>query len=256
MKKCILFASHIPSENKLFVGKESLDKFVESFSDYDIYIGINNSCVEWIDTVKEYSNKLSIIYEITPKNLLDTGGGAAYQTALRLLKNSGVKYDIYWFGHTKGATSNCHNFRKEVFGLFWDQKEKIEYEIFENGYSLYSPYIGVTGQNYLNTTIPVFIKGEPNDDLCSFYSFWVHSGEVVNEFIDRCIPEFFNTNLLSFKRIGGNDGIDRYFFERDFPMIYQTVSKTPKLLYNTISTEKTPYLINILNNINNTKIDF
>ena len=36
MKKAILFATHIPTPDKLFVGQESLDKFVESFGEYDI----------------------------------------------------------------------------------------------------------------------------------------------------------------------------------------------------------------------------
>ena len=94
MKKAILFASHIPTPDKLFVGQESLDKFVESFSEYDIYIGINNSCKEWIDMVEDYSKKLNIFFEITPEELLETSGGAAYQTALRLLKQKNIKYEI------------------------------------------------------------------------------------------------------------------------------------------------------------------
>ena len=85
-KKCIIFASHIPTPNKLYVGKQFLDKFVESFHDYDIYIGINNSCDEWAKMIEDYSDKLNIFYEITPLNLLINSDASAYQTALRLLK--------------------------------------------------------------------------------------------------------------------------------------------------------------------------
>jgi len=134
----------------------------------------------------------------------------------------------------------------------------------ENNYSLYSPYIGCTAPNYLNTTIPIFIKGNPNDDLASYYSFWVHSGEVINKFIDGCNPEFFTKNLLSFERLKkdkwGNN-VDRYFFERDFPMIYQVVCEKPKLLYNHVCNMETlpeyhPALKRMLNNANNKKIEF
>jgi hypothetical protein len=254
MKKCIIFASHIPNPNKLYVGKESLDKFVESFKGYDIYIGINNSCTEWVELVKKYSDKLNIIYEITPTELLDTSGGAAYQTALRLLKNNNKKYELYWFGHTKGATSNCDIFRNQVFSVFWDKKEIIEKEIFEGGYSLYSPWVGVTTPNYINTTLPLFISGKTNNDVCSFYSFWVHSGEVINKFIKECDTKFFNSNLLTHKRLNGcntpkNKFIDRYFFERDFPMIYQKICKEPKLLYYKLHT-KTPFNKKNINKIN------
>lgn len=259
MKKAILFASHIPTDDKLFVGQESLDKFVESFSEYDVYIGINNSCDEWVDMVQNYSKKLNIFFEITPKELLDTSGGAAYQTTLRLLKQKNIKYDIYWFGHTKGATSNSHEFRKEVFSKFWEHKELIEKEILENNFSLYSPYIGNTAQNYLNTTLPIFIDGNLNDDLASYYSFWVHSGEVLNKFIDNCNVDFFNKNLLSFKRLEVDrwgTHIDRYFFERDFPMIYQKLAKEPKLLYDVIHTNDINIINYIQNNPKNKKISF
>jgi hypothetical protein len=259
MKKAIIFASHIPTPDKIFVGQESLDKFVESFSDYDIYIGINNSCDEWVKMVGDYSNILNIRYEVTPENLLDTSGGAAYQTALRLLKQTNIKYRIYWFGHTKGATSNTHDFRKEVFNKFWNHRKVIEHEILENDFSLYSPYIGITASNYLNTTLPIFIDGKLNDHLASYYSFWVLSGEVLNKFIDNCNDEFFHKNLLSFKRLVSDkwgEYVDRYFFERDFPMIYQKLAENPKLLYNVIHTHDIDVISYIENNINNKKITF
>jgi hypothetical protein len=257
MKKAILFATHIPTPDKLFVGQESLDKFVESFSEYDIYIGINNSCKEWIEMVEDYSKKLNIFFEITPEELLETSGGAAYQTALRLLKQKNIKYEIYWFGHTKGATSNAHDFRREVFSKFWNHKELIEKEILENNISLYSPYIGETVSNYLNTTLPIFIDGKLNDNLASYYSFWVHSGEVINKFIDNCNIDFFYKNLLSFKRLEVDQWgthVDRYFFERDFPMIYQKLVEEPKLLYDTIYVSNSNTINNVQSNPNNRKI--
>lgn len=60
MKKSIIFASHIPTPDNLSVGVELLNIFLKSFSEYDIYIGINNSCQEWYDCIEEYSKKLNI----------------------------------------------------------------------------------------------------------------------------------------------------------------------------------------------------
>ena len=69
-------------------------------------------------------------------------------------------------------------------------------------FSLYAPYAGVQGiPNYINTTLPLFIDGKMNDDVCSFYTFWVHSGEVINKFIDKCDDKFFDTNLITHKRL-------------------------------------------------------
>jgi len=95
MKKCIIFASHIPSPDKLFVGVELLNIFVKSFNEYDIYVGINNSCREWHDCIDKYSKYLNIFSETTPGHLLIDSDASAFQSALRLLKNTGNKYGIY-----------------------------------------------------------------------------------------------------------------------------------------------------------------
>jgi hypothetical protein len=252
MKGCIIFASHIPSKDKISVGKEFLDKFLESFKNYDLYIGVNNSCPEWIDVLNDYSNKLKINYEITPKELLIDSDVSAFQTALRILKNSSKKYDIYWFGHTKGVTSNSHDFRKEVFNIFWDKKESIEKNMVDNKISIYTPYIGITAENYLNTTLPLIIYGKPNiNNLASYYTFWVNDGQVINYFIDNCNPKFFTEKITSFERLIKDkygDTLDRYFFERDFPMIYQKIIDDPKLMYHKIVTNDIKMINYIKNN--------
>jgi len=258
MKKSIIFASHVPTVDKIWIGKEFLDKFVDLFSDYDLYIGVSNSCKEWYDTINLYGEKINITYSEVTKEF-DTGYGVigAYQTALRLLRDKGIEYDIYWFGHTKGVTSNSHDFRYEVFEKFWNRKEIVEKEIFENKFTIYTPYIGNTAENYLNTTLPIFIDGNINDNLACYYSFWVHTGDVINKFIKKCNPDFFNIDLLKFKRLKVDKWgthIDRYFFERDFPMIYQKLIDNHKLLYDLIVTNDNNVINYIKNNPNNKKI--
>jgi hypothetical protein len=248
MKKCIIFASHIPTSDKLFVGIESLNKFVESFNEYDIYIGINNSCQEWYDCIKDYSKKLNIFYETTPDHLLIDSDASAFQSALRLLKSTGNKYEIYWFGHTKGATSGSHEIRKQITNIFWDKKEIIEQKIIKEGFSIYSPYMGVTStKNYMNTSLTLFINGYKNDDLSSYFTFWVHKGEVINRFLDESKDIFYNNKLIDFRTTDDKYFLDRYFFERDFPMVYQKVIETPKTLYHSLlvhNYEDAEYVMN------------
>jgi hypothetical protein len=234
--KSIIFASHIPNPSRLYVGKEFLDKFLELFSGYDIYIGINNSCKEWYNLLDEYSSRLNISYATTSPALLVDSDASAFQTAISLLKATNKRYDLYWFGHTKGATSGCDDFRQHVFNIFWNRKEVVEKRM-ELGYSIYSPFIGMTTPGYLNTTLPIIVDGKDNDDLSGFYTFWVHSGEVINKFLERCKPIFFEKKITLLERtIEDRYGrfCDRYFFERDFPMIYQKLADNPKLLYDEI----------------------
>jgi hypothetical protein len=233
MNGCILFASHIPNPSRLYVGSESLDKFVESFSDYDIYVGVNNSCNEWIETLESYKDKLNIFYEITPNELLDTSGGAAYQTTIRMVRESGKKYDMYWFGHTKGATSSSDDFRDDMFNIFWNKKDEIESTMVDSDISLYTPYLIIERlENYVENNLSPLLKSDNIvNELCSVYSFWVLSGNVMNYFIENCPNYFFNTNLLSMK---GSNGVNynRYFFETEFPMIYQKTPHSQRLLYH------------------------
>jgi hypothetical protein len=239
MKKCIIFASHIPSPEKLSVGLELLNIFVKSFNEYDIYIGINNSCQEWHDCIEEYSKYLNIFCETTPGHLLIDSDASAFQSALRLLKNTGKKYGIYWFGHTKGATSGSHHIRNEITNIFWNKKEIIEKKIIEEGFSMYSPFMGTCSdrngdvdEKQMNSSLSLFINGHKNNGLSSYFTFWVHSGEVVNRFLEESKDIFFSSRLIDLKINKAGITIDRYFFERDFPMIYQKFVKNPKTLFH------------------------
>ena len=239
MKKCIIFASHIPTPDKLFIGVESLNKFVESFSDYDIYVGINNSCQAWYDCLAQYSKKLNLFQETTPEHLLIDSDASAFQSALRLLKKSGNKYEIYWFGHTQGATSGSHEIRNEITNIFWNKKKIIEQKIIKDGFSIYSPFMGTCSdrngnvdEKQMNSSLSLFIDGYENNGLSSYFTFWIHRGEIINRFIENSKEIFFNYKLINFKINNEGNTIDKYFFERDFPMIYQKIIKTPKPLFH------------------------
>lgn len=247
--KCIVFTTYIPTEDKIWIGLEFLDKFVEKFKDYDIYIGDSNSCEEWLEVLEGYKKDLNINYRVVP-NHLDSGYGVvgAFQTALTLLKESGKKYDFCWFGHTKGVSSGSHNFRKQVFEDFWDIRETVEYKMTKEDFIMYSPYITLTDSVWLNGTLPLFLDGPDNDSLSSLYAFWVHKGEVIEKFLEVVNPLFFNKNILEMDRLNYENchpehpKIDRYFFERDFPMIYQKLNVGKKVLYRVIDGGHKKYL--------------
>ena len=254
MKKSIIFASHIPTPDKLSIGVESLNKFVESFSEYDVYIGINNSCQEWYDCIEEYSKKLNIFKETTPKHLLIDSDASAFQSGLRLLKSTGNKYGIYWFGHTQGATSGSHEIRNAITNIFWNKKVIIEKKIIEEGFSMYSPFMGTCSdrngdvdENQMNSSLSLFINGHKNNGLSSYFTFWVHSGEIINRFIGESKDIFFNKKLINFKINEQGDVIDRYFFERDFPMIYQKFLKNPKILFHKLLLHNKQHLDYVMN---------
>lgn len=247
--KCIVFTSYVPTEDKIWVGLEFLNKFVENFKDYDVYIGDSNSCDSWLKTLDEYKKNLNIIYRQVP-DYLDSGFGVvgAFQTALRLLKESGKKYDFCWFGHTKGVTSNSHKFRNQVFEDFWDIREIVENKMTKEDFIMYSPYITLTDSVWLNGTLPLFLDGPDNDSLSSLYAFWVHKGEVIEKFLDSVDPVFFEKDILSFDRLNYNicypehPKVDRYFFERDFPMVYQKLDVGKKVLYRVLDGGHKKYL--------------
>lgn len=231
MKNCIIFASHIPSPDKLYIGKEFLDKFYKLFYDYDIYVGVNNSCNEWVNLLDEYSKKLNLKYDITPENLLVDSDCSAFQTALRLLKKNNKKYKFCWFGHTKGATSGDDDFRKEVFDLFWDNREKIESKMLKETASLYSPYVTLNPPGYgENLLSPLLTHTRKVNQLTSLYTFWVHFGEVIEYFLNNHGQNFLTENITHMCGVDGQQ-YNRYFFESEFPLIYQKTPLPQKVLY-------------------------
>ena len=62
----IVFASYIPTKDKLYIVKEFFNVFEEQYKDTDIYVGINGTpCLEYLQYLEQMQNKLNIQYEIT-----------------------------------------------------------------------------------------------------------------------------------------------------------------------------------------------
>ena len=224
--KTVLLASHIPSVDKIWIGKEILDSVRQNLPNAEIVVGINpSSCIhDWIDVVKQYTDHI----EITPKNLVVNSDCSSYQSALRKYKELGLKSDLIWFLHTQGTRSSRHEDRQEHLRCLLGAQENI-CKIMES-----NPKIGSFGR--VLTPLPHInanIKLEEDDFLSDYYDFpysnirffyigamFVLKGDVLNKFVYNCNDKFFN-KLLSSKRPG-----DRWFMERDFPEI------VPRLGYN------------------------
>lgn len=239
MNKAIIFASYIPTKEQIYIGLEFLDLFRDLYEDYDIYVGVNPSCQEWLDML----NQRGINYNITPDNLIVNSDVSAYQSALSLLKKSNKKYDLYTFAHTKGVTSNAHTFRAEVFERFLGKKFVIE-KLFEQNQEigLYSPWVTTCStKNSIQKSLDVFLGDSEckNTDTMTQYTFYTIRGCIINDFIENVKPIFWGSKITDVSypyydhKIVGNQIIwdykseigssqfknDIYFFERDFPMI-------------------------------------
>lgn len=105
MKSCVIFAVSVFDHSKLHVLHEYLNTFKSHYQDCDFYIGINHGSISEIEQVID-SYGLSSKKTRVPYDLYCGSDASAYQAALKLLKQSNLKYDIYWFAHTKGAVNH------------------------------------------------------------------------------------------------------------------------------------------------------
>jgi len=231
MCNAIIFSVYIPSHDKVYILTELLEAFKNNFINTDIFIGINRPyCTEVIEEIIKYKDNFNIIYEISDDHIVTKCDISGYQTALMLLKNSKKNYDLIWFVHTKGVTSNRHSIRKELINTFFINQCHI-IKIFESNPNIgtYSKYIiKYDGPEYFNDVLSQFYK---NFKLPYFYTYWyaytfyVMRGSGLHEFINNCEQSFFTSNLIKEKKC------DRYFFERDFPHIIWRQNMLPEYSY-------------------------
>lgn len=224
MKNAVIFATYIPTINEIPIGVEMLDKICEYFSDCDVFIGINPSCNEWIETIKSYQNRLKIYFQVTENNKVIRSDASAYQTALNLYKKINLEHELVWFMHTKGVTSGSQH-RYSVYKIFHSKRKEIE-TLFQknNNLGLFMPWmIRQLPQNkeYVENNLKHILIGDKFkkcSDLTGHYTFYTIKGEIIKNFIHDVVSDFFEKNLLT---LGVEQKFDMYFFERDFPMIIE-----------------------------------
>lgn len=210
----IVFASYIPSIEKLYIGKEFLNIFEIYFKDVDIYIGINPPSIpEWEDLIKSYQKKINIKYDFVQPELNVGSDASGYQNALLQLKKSGKQYDTIWFGHTKGGNYNDAGRaeqREYMLNNFWSKRNEIKQKLFsKNIYGSYGPVATISLTPNKPDVLDNYAAFKyPCNDVCFLYTFFCIKGHIIDWFLKNCYNNFFETNLR-----------DKYFFEDFFPHI-------------------------------------
>lgn len=214
MKNCVLFASSIADSSKLHVLNELLSPFKEN-SNFDFFVGINPSSFKGTtDFILNYINPRKM--EFVPEELELDSDASCYQTALRLLKESNERYDLYWFIHTKGGFNNRDLDRHLYVNDFIKKSNEIiqMFEKFQKlgSYSLMGNKIGnpkIPWDVYDSDHIIDICKNTKHNKFIYTHVNWsyintiyVLNGKCINHFLDICPNDFYN------KKIN-----DRYYFE-------------------------------------------
>jgi hypothetical protein len=219
MKSVIIFAASIFKEERLYVLREFLQSFSENFKDCDFYIGVNYGSIPNLeDVIKEYNLNCEVS-RVTNAKLYTESDASAYQEALKLLKNSGKRYDLYWFLHTKGSVNDRVNERKMYIDEYLLNRNKIE-QMFES-----HPLLGsyglrgnpIVGDGAISICYDVEIPLTHNEktpyfsctrnDWIYIETLYIIRKEPVDTFLDNTTDVFYSTKL------------NRWYFEQNFQWV-------------------------------------
>ena len=222
MRTAILFAIYFANDYGLKVARSFLDRF-KAFEDADIYVGINpaEKMREWISDLRAPN----IRYAQTPDHLVIDSDASAYQTAFRLMHESGRRYDLLWFGHTKSASTGRWNWAEYFGEKFFGRRIAVEHEFEDPDVGTYGPQAVIHPEPILDCITPYLKLPYPMLPIMYVHTFYACRGQPVHYFLKHC--ERFLTDPLP---AGGRmrpdgepiEATPRYFFERDF---YQLVWK-------------------------------
>lgn len=208
MKTCVVYAAYIPDSTKLNVIRDFFSTFNKNFSDAVFYIGINPGSVPNLSKViMEYGINCNI-YEV-PENLNTNTDASAYQAALKGLKDSNQKYDIYWFGHTKGGANPREGERKLYIDDFFSKRKEIE-DMFINypmlgSWGIRGNSISAAGVKWKDYDVDLIVP------VCNNYkmsplnythvnwsyveTFYTLKKEPVESYLDLCNDNFFTVRI-------------------------------------------------------------
>jgi hypothetical protein len=82
------------------------------------------------NVIKEYGLNCNFIH--THPDLNTNTDASAYQAALQSLKVHGNKYDVYWFGHTKGGSNPREGERQMYINEFFSKRKEKTVEAIIN----------------------------------------------------------------------------------------------------------------------------
>lgn len=225
----IVFAAYIPAPDRIWLGQMFLNSFKAYYSDCDIYVGNNSPCQEWLDVLN--SSDLNINHVTADKNLELDSDASAYQAALNSLRESGKEYDIVWFVHTKSATRSVFmHLVLEIFDRFINRRDLVEESFSDPAIGAFLPYTAKVDERHISGPLDVILPKTENQHsgISSYYTFYAIRGSVIKHFVDKVLPDFWIKRITdwSYPLDGGDinneeQSFDRYFFEREFPMVFE-----------------------------------
>src|ERR1035437_3390636 len=211
MKSCVIFAASIFDSSKMNVLRDFCLSFKKNFSDCDFYIGINSGTVPNLrDTISEYFGRdggINNIASFVTPDLYTNSDASAYQAALRVVRK--LKYDCYWFIHTKGGVNSRDDIRQMYLNEMLEKRKEIE-DMFEKYPQLGSWGIrgnsisaaGVKWNEYnVDSGVPICgnVKLPPFNYTHVNWSYietlYVLKGEPVENYLTAQSDEFFKTKL-------------------------------------------------------------
>lgn len=225
MSSCIIFSATIINPEREFVLRRFLETFKAKFSDCDIYVGINPVSIPNLESIiLEYG--LNVQIATADFSLYNESDASGYQAAIKLLYDSGKRYDTYWFVHTKsGVNSHSDYLREWYIDNFLIYRNPIESYMNVKGVGSY----GMLGLEYdftrhyteTDTDISLWTNGISEElPYTHAYFFYIHtiyaiSKGPMDKFLDLITDEWFTSKL------------DRYYFEGIFPFIVSRAGYFP-----------------------------
>lgn len=214
---CILFAVYLPSKQKRYVLEEIFEYIKVNDKNAKIFIGVNhNSIYETEDILRKIKGNLDIEVRRVPEHMELNSDACSFITALELYSESDMNFDLAYFIHSKGITSNNDKLRKMCFDEMFDQATVLE-KLNDPKVGSYAPYLTLTDA-WVDIDLMSCMK-RFNPSVCIFPVFeyyyintlFVIKNFILKNFIHSVSKDLFNTNIIEYS--------DRYMFERDFEHI-------------------------------------
>jgi hypothetical protein len=221
MKNCILFAAGVSNPGKLYIINELFGALKKNLPDADYFAGINaNSSAGTGEAILAQITPLAM--QTVPEDLKLSSDASSFQLALKLLRESGRRYDLYWFVHTKGG----YNPREERLRFYINNYIGNAAEI-QRLFSIF-PSLGIYGlHGMFQGSVFKFWKTYNKDHIVDIHrntshnmlrykhvkwtyieTFYTIRGAAINHFLEIAEDSFFNT------KIG-----DKCYFETIIPWI-------------------------------------
>ncbi|MFN8660416.1 MAG: hypothetical protein U0075_00905 [Thermomicrobiales bacterium] len=184
-----------------------------------LFIGMNHgSEPTWEDRVRAAG--LDVEVRWARPELGDYWDTTGFIAALEGLHNSQERFDLVWFGHTKGGSRDAFAeydaVRYRLLRTFWARRVMIE-RVFEDAQvGIFAPHFAPLPAGFYGDELPALqriYRGRfAPVGLHARETFFVMRGGIVRQFCEEAGPAIFS-------RPPGAYGAGRYFFEIGFPNI-------------------------------------